>query len=623
MKLHRITACNFLSFAGEQTFHFPDDPGLYFMQGVNEVEPRLGGNGAGKTTLWEAMFWCLYGVTSDGMKAGDICNWGASRGAWVEIAFEGDDALSLQVMRRQWSPNSWTLQDIFGNTIDLAKDSGGARLADLRLATAPFLHCVYMAQNGDMFLDLKHDAQSALFSEVMGLNRWVDLSAKASARASTQDGQTRRLEGELASIEGRLAAMGKHDPGAEAKRWQSDRAERVAALEAKYMAGVARATVLKNAWADAEARGQESLAEMGLGAEIETLEDMRREYNRAKAEASDMRYLATSAAHALERHAEALSAAEHQERCEACGQALRPDARRVAIQRARKTHDNALKADAGAQKEAKAAASRADDLLNAVLDQERRVDDGRAAMDQLEQEERAARRAYDLHERELDRLEDDAERALAEVNPYAGLEARALAEIERLSANREDCLRDLDHSRELHSLFSYWVRGFKEVRLQEIAEALGELEIEVNSCVIELGLVGWELQFSVDRESKGGNVQRGFTVRVVEPGGKAAPWGAWSGGEKQRLRLAGDMGLANLIRSRTGAEIPLEVWDEPSAGLSPQGVQDMLETLERRAIAEGRQVWVVDHTAHSFGGFSGGAVITKTAGGSMIEQHSV
>jgi ABC-type multidrug transport system ATPase subunit len=80
------------------------------------------------------------------------------------------------------------------------------------------------------------------------------------------------------------------------------------------------------------------------------------------------------------------------------------------------------------------------------------------------------------------------------------------------------------------------------------------------------------------------------------------------------------MGLADLIRSRTGAGIPLEVWDEPTAGLSPQGIRDLLECLRERAAREGRCVWLVDHRSHDFGGFAGGAVVRKTQGGTVIEN---
>jgi len=193
-----------------------------------------------------------------------------------------------------------------------------------------------------------------------------------------------------------------------------------------------------------------------------------------------------------------------------------------------------------------------------------------------------------------------------------------LAGIQR---NLHEAREDLDTSERKRSLYSYWVRGFKEVRLGLIGEALIELEVEANSGVEALGLRGWELRFQVDRENKGGGVQRGFSVGVKSPLSVGiVPWEAWSGGEAQRLRIAAQMGVSDLARSRTGVDIPLEVWDEPTAGLSPGGVDDLLEALRARAIAEGREIWVVDHRTHAFGGFDGGATIIKTPSGSRIRM---
>ena len=104
----RIT--RFRSFKETQTFTFPERAGLYFMQGVNEVEPRLQANGAGKTTIWEALTWLWFGKLSTGLKAGDICNWDSDEGTKVQFDYmiegEGD---CLYTLTRTWKPNTWTL----------------------------------------------------------------------------------------------------------------------------------------------------------------------------------------------------------------------------------------------------------------------------------------------------------------------------------------------------------------------------------------------------------------------------------------------------------------------------------------------------------------------------------
>jgi len=173
-------------------------------------------------------------------------------------------------------------------------------------------------------------------------------------------------------------------------------------------------------------------------------------------------------------------------------------------------------------------------------------------------------------------------------------------------------------------MLKMWSRNFKEIRLQLISEALDQLEIEANNEIMALGLVNWELQFDVDRETKSGNLSRGFTVNVLSPhNDEPVPWESWSGGEAQRLRIGAQAGLSNLIRDRTGADIPLEIWDEPTQGLSKEGVLDLMDCLAARARREDRQVWVVDHSELGYGGFDGIATIVKTDQGSHIVQPRV
>jgi DNA repair exonuclease SbcCD ATPase subunit len=212
----------------------------------------------------------------------------------------------------------------------------------------------------------------------------------------------------------------------------------------------------------------------------------------------------------------------------------------------------------------------------------------------------------------------------AEKNPFTGMLESGQERLQ-ITKNKLRGVQDqLDRSHERHALYSFWVRGFKEVRLQLIAEALEQLEIEANSELMELGLIDWELRFDVDSETKKGTLSRGFSVSVLSPhNDERVPWEAWSGGESQRLRIGAQCGLANLIRDRTGCDLPLEVWDEPTEGLSEEGITDLMNALKERAIREGRTIWVVDHRSLGYGGFDGTVTVVKDDKGSRIIQSTV
>jgi len=65
----------------------------------------------------------------------------------------------------------------------------------------------------------------------------------------------------------------------------------------------------------------------------------------------------------------------------------------------------------------------------------------------------------------------------------------------------------------------------------------------------------------------------------------------------------------------------LEVWDEPTAHLSVQGVEDLLDFMYDRAHNDGKQLWLVDHRSLDAGYFDGGVTVAKTEFGSTIESQ--
>jgi len=164
-----------------------------------------------------------------------------------------------------------------------------------------------------------------------------------------------------------------------------------------------------------------------------------------------------------------------------------------------------------------------------------------------------------------------------------------------------------------------WGKGFKELRLWLIEDALKELEIEVGNSLIQLGLKDWHVSFDIERENKSGGVTKGFSVFITAPGSpESVPWEAWSGGETQRLRVAGAIGLANLISNRRSAKSNIEIWDEPTAHLTEEGIQDLLNFFEERARNEEKQIWLVDHRSLDYGGFDKEIEVVKDKEGSHI-----
>ena len=617
MRLVRLTIQDWGPFRGRQVFEFPQGPGLYFLWGRNEAEPRLGSNGAGKSRLWEAICWLFFGKTSRGIKAGDAANWEVGKGAEVSLEYVVDGDLPCTATR-SWSPNRWVMVDWTGTQHDLAKDSANQTLSHLGLSFAAFLNTVWMPQRADMFLDLKPDAKAAMFSELLGLDRWLDRSKKASTLAIEADASCRRLEKDVARITGQLDQIDDHHVHVMHDDWEAKTRARITELErllAEHLTRrkTAKQLVVTAEEADAAARDELAArieAHRALLTELAGLKDVVAEASRALTKVGVQR-------DAVDGHVHFLCKNDH---CPTCDQDLDPVMKRENVSKARRTLADLEREEA----ERAATYKRLIQSQNSITDEadkvQVKVNKQRGVVEQAEFKLRDARQALARLDRDLDDWEDELDALAVAKNPYAELLSMSADRRQALKRDLSQAQRLLDEAEGRHVLFTYWVRGFKEIRLEMIGDALTQLEIEVNSEVSAVGLVGWELRFDVDRETKGGSIQRGFSVHVVSPHNKRpVPWEAWSGGESQRLRMAAQAGLANLSRASTGADINLEVWDEPTDGLGQEGVLDLLKTLETRAVTEQRQIWVVDHHSLSFGGFSGAAGVVKTRKGSHFD----
>lgn len=616
MKPYSLTIERFGSFREKQAFYFPQQPGLYFMRGMNRVDAALDANGAGKTTVWNALTWLFFDKNIRGLRAGDVCTWGDAGTVTVELEFQFDGGYDGIVVRT-WNPNRWELY-LSDAPIDLVKAENNAVLEDLRLSYQTWLHSVIVASGEPMFLDMKPEPKAAFLSEVLGLDKWLDRAQRASKKAADQDRESREIERALARAQGNLEGLS-GDVQQQHTEWEKDLARQVVELDAtaKRLVPLAQAAANKGLLLADEQEKALALEEE-LKADIERLRVGMKGASAAEAEARDQMVVAATTHDAAMRHSEDVQ--DMGDWCPLCGQGVNDgDHKKVSADAARaaKTALLTLSAQIGAHKKAKAVYVEMSAEMDKKRDMLRDVGDVINAI--ARDVDRSADECKRLHN-EKAAVDSEIDRLSRLDNPFKDGQHRYQQERDRLNNALADLQAELDGSNSQYRMLTMWATEFKTIRLQQMEEALQQLEIEVNSKCVELGLVGWELRFGTDKVGKRGSVSKGFTVTVLSPhNADPVPWESWSGGETQRLRLAGQMGLADLVRARTGAAIPLEVWDEPTQGLSAQGITDLLDCLKTRAQQERRQVWVVDHHSLGYGAFDGVVTVVKERTGSVLE----
>lgn len=611
MKPIELRLTNFRSFTKQQAFTFSQRAGLNYLTGRNDLEPELEANGTGKSSLWEALCWVLFGKTSRLLKAGDIGTWSDPKNTKVELDFTQQDAEFTLI--RTWNPNSLKIKPLRDSAESLKDITQDELEAMLGITFQPFLNSVFMSQFSTMFLDLGPTDKANLVAAVMDLDRWSDFSDRASKKAKDLERSIQLAQQDLSRDQGKKQALEDQNFDADIADWERRRKEDIARAESEYKDLLERQTPLKEQ-VKALVPPATGSAQKALTEAQSKLADARKRW---QAEHTEETKLKTQ----LEATEKLWQFFNDATTCPTCGQPVTDkhrDRERTKLDEEAAEFEKAI----AAAKDRKKKISDEEADIEAEIARHREAEREDALKAQKFRSDRDALNAQVTNiDRQLDRLEQSIESLEKQSNPFEERKAenaRQLEEIiERLMVTKEDLeILEAGYSRN-----QYWVKGFKDLRLFLISEALTQLEIEVNSAMLQLGLVDWKIEFAVDAETKSGTVRRGFTVLITSPYNKTpVAWESWSGGESQRLRIAAQMGLSNLILNNLGLDVGVEIWDEPSSYMSGGGIQDLLESLQQRAVRLGKQIWIVDHHSLEFGGFDRMVTIVKDTKGSRIEE---
>lgn len=603
-----LTVEYFRTFGKTQTFNLSPSPGLWFLRGRNEVEPQLSSNGAGKSSAIEALCWLITGRTSRGLRNPDIKPWSGKGTPTVELALLCDGEPTT--IKRTATTNGLSIND---------KEVGPEEAIKLLgLPFELFTNTVFYPQGQPLFFDRTPKEKMELFAAALQLDRWEDRSTRASAKVKELERLEAEIVGELTSTRETLAQTEKLVERAKAssEEWDHERRAREAGAEAEIK------TLERQLVKQEDELGKVDLAHDGAWVR---LREMREDADKlqkvvdAARKAVDVEDFAIAADERdIRRLKQELKALGETDACPTCGQAVTGTSfgkHKAEIKRQIKTLETRV--ENGVSKEAAEAHKKATDILIHFGTTLHKTED---ETDKLQTKLNFLKPAVEGARSKLFTLQNMRQERERERNPYLE-QLQGLRKLRaQHTATLETSEKDLRKAQRQVERTKFWIKGFRDVALFLIEEALQELEAVTNSLLSEVGLIGWSVTYSVERETKSGTTQRGINVTISQPGGKGLPvrWECWSGGEGQRIRLVGAMALSDVLLRHAGISTNLEIFDEPTTHLSPAGVDDLCSYLAERAKASTKTVWVIDHMAREGGHFAGTVTITKTKAGSII-----
>lgn len=615
MRPRSLTIQGFKSYRKKELLKFPFDPyGFYLVTGENLLAPELGPNATGKTSLWSAICWVLFAKTDRGLRGQAVANWGMEYPTSVKYKFDIGD--SVYELRRTWKPNGLTLRTNDGEPRVIEQKE----LEDLiRMNWETFLSVVLMGQFNQFFFDLSPADKLQIFNGALNLEVWMDASKAATLKARTIKAKVDELSSKVSELRGSLMTL-------KAQSQELDEAYRAEAKERDKQ--IAEWTKIVD-----DAKAEEA-------ADSKKFKKVIKDWHHFEDSAKDLTARLVKLSKRLnerkEKYLAALSDLKHStndvqsikgqlkqapdlSRCPTCGQKVTKDH----VDHITSEYATRLDWCRGERAKIKVITDEAHDLYAASQEKFNRLSE-------------KLNRAEDRHEalnKERLRLQMSMSTTGARGDSaalkikIAMLRPKAMEEdAKKIKGQIASVRQQLTEAKELLTAaqsklqrYEYWATGFKDVRLWLVETALRELEVEVNNGLIQLGLKGWKVTFDIERENASGGVSRGFSVFIQSPeSGTPVAWESWSGGETQRLRIAGAVGLSNLICHRRQISPTFEVWDEPTAHMTEQGIEDMLRFFETRTRRESKQIWLVDHRSISYGGFDGNVRITIDNEGSHI-----
>ena len=619
MIITSIIINDFKSFRQEHTIDLSGGPGLYFLRGENRLSSRLGANGAGKSTIWDAVCWCLYGKSMRGQTAKTLHNWKASsKGYSVAIHVTNDGG--KHVIRRTWNPNSLTITS--DNKTTEVDDT--AVVDFIGLTNVDFLNSVTVGQFSTLFSDLPPAAKMTMLSELLDLDVWMKRSARATAMVTEVQDDIDVINSIVDKSGGRLEALEATLEENEELQ-QTFKADHVLRLkEAKQKAATAKtkgeAEKAKLAKAEADV--------VKLTKKAETLMDKINSIDTKEAKFDEWdTKLATELA-SLETTRDHLNVSVVRmeglaSQCPTCNQkvsAAHIKTEKKKYQTKIQTIDGEIAGVKTKQEEATVAYNKRIEARNVVVDQ---YNTAHEEAELQESNARNLRTTLQTFRHQWTSANDDVKRINGEVSPYADLITDKKTEIKAVKDKLKTAKNSLGKYNIELATAKFWVTGFKHIRLMLVEKVLTYMELQVNNCLIQLGMEGWEIKFEVEKETQKGTVMKGFQTMIRSPESKGwEPWASWSGGETQRLRIAGAIGMADIITNSRAVVLGLEVWDEPSQHLSPEGMEDLPELLYNRAVDLDKQVWLVDHHVVEYGGFEEVVTVVKDRDGSSVFRES-
>lgn len=646
MKIKALSLQGFRTFREKQVFNIEGfSKGLHFITGSNLVEARLGGNASGKSNLQEAITVCFFGKTSTNLKADNIISWDLKKGESCEISVTVEKLGNDYIIKRTCKPNTLTLTNVKTNVAETISQEKLEEFLNCNFES--FLYSTHIAQFTSKFIDLRPAEKMEVFTDILQdeLKKWEDLSETCKVKSEEISKEITELNNNIIFQEGKLDSLKNNSYDNEIEKWEKEKQRNFNDFDTQLeyinnqykeinkQVELFKVEIVKIDLSVYDVRLKDFNSSItGINNSYEELE---KEQNLIKNDIQKVEKEITILKTTLD-----INNREHNKfasiketKCPSCKQIVTKEHIEKELNTLKEKSDK-LNNEIVNYTEIKAELTK---KLNAVNDRvqeiEKKYNDINKELTLLESskaKDKDKLQGFKLQQtllvNKLDSLKKEGlllidkkksyEQAL---NPFIRLKEDNNYSINLYKRLIDGLKLQVSEKEGVFEPVKYWIKAFKEIKLLVLEEKLKELEIYINNVLPEFGIADWKVTLKTFNETKSGNIKNEFNILITSPiNDGPVPFECWSGGLGQRLRLATTLGLASFIQNNKEA-FDIEMFDEPTAWLSQEGIEDLLVILSNRAKNENKKIFITDHkNLHSSGVFESLTTIVKDKNGSKI-----
>lgn len=557
-----------------------DEQGLVLLEGENL--DAGGSNGSGKTTLVpDAISWCLFGVTTKGLKADEVVRVSAAPndGTEVQLSFElGGRNITIARYRKHATAGNRIMLIVDGEdrTPATAKLTEDAIVEMLGTTQQVWQYAVILGQGlAFRFSQLSDGERERLLEDIVQAQVYDEARQRAQKRERALAEQAAGLRGMIASGEAQLASTQESFKQAglrvqsESAAWEVRRVR----LE-EHLGGL---TQQLNEAEAARAQAQAALSEFD-----KAFVEMQRQLDAAAREAANLDGQCRTRLAAISTAERQQSSWDSVADCPTCRQPITAEYR--------EHYRQSVEADLASQRT----------IVEALKQQVKAAQDAEQRL-RVAQQQRAEKRSG------LSATVGRLVAAAAEVGsslrvvqhelqtggtfPTATLVEHLRADISNQEAALAESARSLKDIESSAELVRFWVTGFADIRRARIAEMVRLVNQRLAYYLSEVSGNALSAEILVSEKNTAAGVATKFMLSIKGPGGS---YRSASGGEKDRVDVAIAFALHDLVMASAGFSVNVLVADELCPAVDARGIEGVVTTLRAKLASVG-SIFVMAH----------------------------